>query len=380
MSTAIQESAARIQNKFFVAGIAGLSLTLVAFAMNPRQFFESYLIAYIFWAGIALGSLALLFIHQLTSGAWGHALRGFLEAAAGTLPWVALLFIPLGFGLHYLYPWTDVEASHHLGHKLHYLNSTWFLVRAAGYFLIWNGLAFFFKKWTNEERSHGDIPHSVRLQVLSGAGLVLFGLTVTFASVDWAMSLIPEWYSTIYGLLVMVGWALSSLAFAIACASRADQRKTLNYFTRDNFHDFGNLLLAFVMLWAYLTLSQFLIVWSANLPEEITWYLDRLKNGWQGVGIFLAVFYFVMPFFLLLVRNNKRNAVSLGRIAKLVFLMQFAHLLWLIIPSFQESRGIRLFDLAAWIGLGGIWLWAFAGRLKTKDFPIPALTVSKGGH
>ncbi len=366
----------RIQRRSLLVGGVGLTLCVGGALLDPAQFFQSYLFAYLFWIGIALGSLAILMLHHLVGGAWGFVIRRVLEAAAGTLPVMALLFVPILFGLHDLYVWARPEAvagSELLQHKSPYLNVPFFLIRTAIYFAAWIGLAFLFNEWSLEQDRTGEPALSRRLQMLSGPGLLVYGLTMTFGSIDWVMSLEPEWFSTIYGITFMVGQALAGFAFAILIAVLlADRQPLAGVVSAAHFHDLGNLLLAFVMLWAYMAFSQFLIIWTGNLPEEITWYLHRAGGGWNWVGLFVVIFHFAVPFLLLLSRGAKRRLHMLFAVAMTIVVMRLVDLFWLVAPAFHPS-GVRVhwMDLVAPIGVGGIWMGVFARQLKGRPLLPP---------
>jgi len=359
----------QFQQRSLTVGVVSLVLCGGGALLSPEQFFRSYLLAYLFWVGIALGCCALAMLHSLTGGAWGAVIRRVLESGMRTLPWMALLFVPLLFGLRELYVWArpeEVANDALLQQKAFYLNVPFFVLRTVGYFLVWLSIAYFLNKWSLEHDRTAEPSCLRRLETLSGPGLVLYGGTVTFASIDWVMSLEPHWYSTIYGLLFIVGYSLTTLAFAIVVTTLLANEKPLSEIvTAAHFHDLGNLLLAFVMLWAYVTFSQYLIIWSGNIAEEVPWYLHRGHGGWEWVGLSLIIFQFILPFVLLLSRNTKRRAQTLLRVAGAVLFMRLVDLFWLVAPSFPNS-GLRIhwMDVVAPIGLGGIWLALFVRRLK----------------
>jgi hypothetical protein len=372
------------------AGALGLALLLVGALSNWQQFFRSYLIGYLFWAGVGLGCLAVLMLEHLSGGKWGLLIRRQLEAASRTIPLMAILFIPILIGISEIYSWAraeEVAASHALKHKQPYLNVTFFGIRAAFYFALWILLAWLLSNWSRRQ-DYAEDPRGLKkkLQALAGPGLVLFGLTDTFASFDWVMSLEPEFASTIFGMLLIGGQALSAMAFVIISLTWLARWRPLSEVVRpDQLHDLGKLLLAFVMLWAYFAFSQFLIIWSGNLPEEIPWYLHRLGGGWQWVGLALIVFHFALPFLLLLSRDVKRSSKPLLIIASLIFVLRLVDLFWLVAPEFYHQIGPRWMDLAAVVGLGGLWLWAFAQQLqKSPLLPVgdPKLEglLIEGGH
>jgi hypothetical protein len=335
-----------------------------------QQFFRSCLIAYLFWFGIAAGSLPLLMLHHLVGGTWGFVIRRALEAATRTLPLMLLLFLPILFGVHSLYEWSQPESVAHdpvLQAKHAYLNVPFFIVRAAMYFIAWLVWAFFLNRWSAEQDATGNPLLLRRFQLFSAAGIVVYSLTVTFASIDWGMSLEPHWFSTIYGMLFIVGQSLAALASVTAIAARlSDSPPVSDHVTPHVFQDLGNLLLAFVMLWAYISFSQYLIIWSGNLPEEIPWYLRRGTNGWQWVAAVLALFHFAVPFLVLLGRGNKRNKQLLTGVAVAVLLMRWVDIYWLIAPSFGGGVRIHVFDVLLFAVIGGIWLYVFRGQLNSR--------------
>jgi hypothetical protein len=362
----------RLQQRALMAGAAGVVLCGLGVLLNPTQFFRSYLLAFLFWLGIPLGSLAVLMLHHLVGGAWGAVIRHVLESATRTLPLLLLLFVPLLFGLHQLYIWARPEAvlaDDILQHKRAYLNIPFFMLRAAFYFVVWLTMSFLLNRWSLAQDQAGAEPFERRMRLLSGPGLVLYVLTATFAAVDWVMSLEPHWFSTIYGILVIVGQLLATLAFAVVVVALLAEAPPLSeVMPPARFHDLGNLLFAFVMIWAYMAFSQFLIIWSGNLPEEITWYRHRTHGGWQWIGLALMLFYFAVPFLLLLSRGIKQQAQPLAWVATTVLVMHVVDLFWLVVPAFQPARVfIHWMDAAALMGVGGIWIVVFVWQLKRRS-------------
>jgi hypothetical protein len=357
------------QQRALLFGVVGLMLCIVGAFFSPEQFFRAYLLAYVFWISIALGCLAIIMIYHLSGGAWGVVIRRMLESATRTLPLMIVLFVPLVFGLRDLYAWArpEVVASDELlQHKRLYLNIPFFLLRAALYFVAWGGVAYFINKWSLEQDQYAADPRPTRrLRLLSGPGLIVYGLAITFAAIDWLMSLEPHWYSTIFGVTLMVGQGLNAFAFAIIVAALLAGREPLSrVLSPVHFQDLGSLLLAFVMLWTYMAFSQWLIVWSGNLPEETVWYVHRLQGGWQWFGVVLIVFHFALPFVLLLSRDLKRNARALAMVAGAIMVMRFIDLFWLIVPAFYpEGVHVHWMDIVAPISLGGIWLAMFIRQL-----------------
>jgi len=356
-------------------GCAGLVLCAAGAIFEPQQFFHSYLSAFTSWAGIALGSLALWMIHNLTGGSWGLVLRRFLEAATRTLPLLVLAFLPVAFALPHIYSWADI---HEHNPRAHYLNVPFFLARTGFYFAAWLMLAFFLNRWSAQQDRISDPRPALRMQALSGPGLAIYGLTMTFTAVDWIMSLDPSWSSTIFGALVATGQMLPALGLAIALATWFGTRPPLaEIATPDVWNDLGNLLLTFVMLWAYMMFSQLLIIWSGNLPEEISFYVIRSEGGWQWVGVMLAIFYFALPLVLLLSRDIKRKPERLRIVALAVVGMSFVHQFWMIAPVFSPRRFyLHWMDVTALAGLGGFWFSYFFWQLQARPLlPVhePAL-------
>jgi len=392
------------QKTALLVGAVGLVICGIGFVVARDHFFRAYLVGYLFWLGIALGSLALMMVHHQSGGAWGIVMRRIFEAATRTLPLLALLFLPLLLGLHDLFPWTHAEHVDRdavLKHKSLYLNTPFFLGRVAFYFASWIALASVLNRWSKAQ-DEGDPTATRRMQLMSGGGLVLYGLTITFASVDWVMSINPHWFSTMFGFLFMGGQALSGLAFTLIVATLLWRGPLHGVYNPGHFHDLGKLMLAFVMLWAYFNFSQYLIIYSGNLVEEIPYYIDRTTGGWQYVALALVVFHFAAPFALLLSRDLKRNASRLVLIAAAIVLMRLVDLFFLVSPDFDPSgvnrhvlpaadgHGSHLFvhwlDLAAPIGIGGVWVWMFLAQLAARpllpmrDPELAQALEGAGGH
>ena len=353
-----------------IVGVIGLVLLAVGFFTSPFQFYRSYLWSYIFVLALGLGPLAWLMLQYVTGGAWGVVIRRPCEAAARTLPLIALMFLPILAGMHHLYPWTDasvVAADPHLQHKQPYLNIPFFLARAALYFGGWIFLSWFFNRWSEREDADGPETAHRRMATLAGPGLVFWGFSITFMAIDWILSLNPKWFSTIFGLLFLAGQGLTSMAFLITLMVVLSYRRPMSeVLTQRHLHDLGKFLLALVMVWAYFSYSQFLIIWSGNLPEEIPWYLTRFNHGWQYVALALVIGHFVLPFALLLSRDVKRNYRLLTRIAIAILFMRLVDIYWVVAPEFRESAGVSWMDFAAPLGLVGIWLAYFFMQLEKR--------------
>jgi hypothetical protein len=373
MSTSFNPPATNsFQRSAFIGG-GLLVLLLVTLFINPAQFFRAYLIGWTFWTGIAVGSLALLMLQHLTGGGWGLVIRRVLEAATRTLPFMAVLFIPIILGSHTLYEWTNPEevAKHPaVEFKAGYLNVPFYTVRAVIYFGVWMTLAFFLNRWSLLQDRTAEARYTKRMRVLSGPGMVALIFVVTFASIDWYMSLEPEWFSTIYGFIFVASWSLSALAFVIAAMATLTKEAPLDRIVQPlHFQDLGKLLLALVMLWAYFAFSQYLIVWSGNLPEEIVYYLERTHGVWAAVIIGIFLLHFAAPFLFLLSRDLKRNPRRLMLVAVLVLVMRMIDLFWMLVPAFHGHTWIWLPAIAL-LGFGGLWLGLFAWQL-TKRALIP---------
>ncbi len=341
----------------------------------PRQFFQSYLVAYNFWLGTGLGSLVLLMVQHVTGGRWGLVIRRVLESGSRTLGLLALLFVPvlLGAWVGGLYLWVNPGNDEDLQHKAAYLNVPWFLGRAVAYFVIWLAIAHVLNRWSRQQDDDAAFP-ARRFRLLSGPGLVLYGLTITFASIDWVMSLNPHWYSTIYPPLFATSQVLNGLAFAITIfVLLAAHRPLSETLDPQLLRDLGNLLLAFVMLWTYMSFCQFLLIWVGNLPEETPWYLLRGRPYWWLVPLALFLLNFAVPFLLLLQRGVKESPRRLARVAVLILVMRFLDIFWWVEPTYSHEGQYFywLLDLAAWAAVGGVWVWLFLGQLRQRPL-LPA--------
>ncbi len=359
------------QSPLLIAGVVGLAVSVIGWVIEPTQFYQSYLMAYMLWLGVTLGCLALGMIHQLSGGAWGVVIRRPIGAAARTLPLITLLFVPIVLGMGHLYSWSHASVLAHdeaLQAKHGYLNVPFFLIRAAIYFIGWNAISYFLNKWSLEQDRTADPRIALRMQRMSAGGLVFYALTMTFASFDWLMSLEPHWYSTIYGAVVLGGQGMSGMAFLILVLAWLSVRPPLDRIVvKAHFHDLGNLTLAFVMLWAYFAFSQYLIIWSGNLPNEILWYASRMKGGWRGIGAALIVFHFALPFVFLLSRTVTREARLIARLMIAILLARLLDLFWLIAPEFHTSGiVVSWLDILLPLSIGALWLGCFVAQLRGR--------------
>jgi hypothetical protein len=343
---------------------------------NPwQQFFQSYLIGTLFWLQVTLGCLVLAMLHHLVGGTWGLATSRLFEAGSRTLLLMALLFLPVILGLEHLYLWTDrevVAADYALRHKAGYLDPFWWIARGIGYFAVWGFFAFLANRLSHRQDLAVDLHLNRNLRRLSAGGIVFTGLAATFASIDWMMSLEPHWFSTIFGAIFAVGSVLGAMALIIPLVAMVADRPPMSHIaTPGVFNDFGSLLLAFVMLWTYVAFSQFLIIWSGNLPEEAAWYIRRSRGGWDWIGVALAVLHFALPLLLLLSRDVKRNALALGTLACGILVMRWVDLFWNVAPTFRPAVWVHWLDIAVPVGFGGLWLFVFVWQLRQWPLLAP---------
>jgi hypothetical protein len=370
------EGVARFQQRALMVGVAALMVCAVAYFFYrdnfADQFFRSYLLAFLFVLGFSLGSLGLLMLQHLTGGQWGIMIRRPLESATRVLPVVALLFIPVLLGMNHLYrEWLNAPSTGEgrlSDFQQGYLTRNWFVVRAVIYFVIWLILVFIFNRWSQEQDIHReDRSLRRRLQLLAGPGIILYVFVMTFAAIDWVMSLSPHWASTIYGFLFVIGQLISSMSLMIAVIVLLSRTAPMaGLIQRRHLHDLGKLLLAFVMLWAYFGFSQLLIIWSGNQPEEISFYRSRLYGGWGVVAVLVLIFHFFVPFFLLLSRDVKRHEKLLPRVAVWLILMRLVDLFWMTRPEFTTNAVPAVMDFAVIVALAGFWLALFARNLKSQ--------------
>ncbi len=334
---------------------------------SPAAFYRAWLASWLFWLSIPLGSLVIVMMHYLSGGSWGIVVRRVSESAAATLPVLALGFVPVALGVSRLYEWArpDVVAGDaRLAEKAVYLNVPFFVVRGVLCFAAWIALAAVLRRWSRARDLVPD-PYPRRFRLVSGPGLVVYGITITFASVDWAMSVDPHWYSTIYPMMFGVGQVLAGFAFTITIACLLHDREPYGRLvTPANLIDLGNLMLTFVVLWAYLSFSQLLLIYAGNIREEATWYLEREGPGWLGVALALIAVHFFLPFVLLLHRPVKRNPGSLATVAVVILLMRLIDDYWLVVPGIPDAHGFHWLYLVTPLAIGGLWLAAFVWRLR----------------
>jgi len=365
------ESIGRLQQRALLVGGIALVIALFGAVRSPGLFYQSYLMSFMLLLGLTLGCLGLLMLQHLVTGQWGIIIRRPLESATRTLPLIAAFFVPIAFfGMKYLYrAWLNPEELQKeplSKFQQTYLTAGGFQLRAAIYFVIWLLLMFLFNSWSiQQDVNQDDRSLRRRLKMLAGPGMILYVFAMSFAAIDWVMSLSPHWASTIYGFLFVAGQLICSMAFMIAIVVLLARTEPFaSVLQKRHLHDLGKLLLAFVMLWAYFDFSQLLIIWSGNQPEEITFYRTRLYGGWGVVAVLVLVFHFFVPFFLLLSQDVKRNAKVLPKIALWLIFMRLVDLFWMTRPEFTSQAMPTWLDIVLPLALGGLWLGYFAFNLK----------------
>jgi len=381
------ESVTRLEKRALVVGVLGLIGCILGWIISPEIFFRSYLVGFLAVLGLSLGSLGLLMLQHLTGGDWGILIRRPLESATRVLWLVAAFFIPLLFGMGYLYKthtvggevrggWLDLPKYPAEG-GLSEMQSWWlthngFVFRAALYFAVWILLMWLFNTMSvQQDVNKEDRKLRARIKFFAGPGIILYIFGMSFAAFDWVMSLSPHWASTIYGFMFVAGQAISAMALMILVIVMFSYSEPFSHLIQArHLHDLGKLLFAFNMLWAYFSFSQLLIIWSGNLPEEITFYHQRLSGAWGLIAVGVLVLHFLLPFFILLSHDVKRNRRLIPIVAGWMIAMRVLDIFWLTQPEFWSSPfanpAALLWDLVAVLGLGGLWLWFFAGQLKRR--------------
>lgn len=389
MSTAFASAGTdtrRWQGVALGVGLVALLVCGLGALVDPAQFFRAYLAVYVYVLGLPLGCIAILMIYHLTGGAWGLLVRRILEASMRTLPLLAVGFLPIAFGLHWLYVWGDpaaVSASEDLQHKQFYLTPLYFWLRGAGYFIVWLALAVAFDRRSRAYDATGDPRLVVRNERLAGVGLVAFGISMTFAAVDWLMSLQPAFHSSIFGPVVASGMLLSGMAVAaVVLAWLADRPPLDRVASGPLLNDLGNLLFTFLVIWAYLVWFQYMLVWIANLPTDVVWYTARERGGWEWVAWALFGFGFAVPFVLLLFRNVKRQPAALGAVAGLILVAQLVYRYYQVMPAFTDaSVGRNWMAPVMAVGLGGLWKAYFLWQLDRRPLlPRYDRDVTEAAH
>jgi hypothetical protein len=361
-------------------GAGGLALTLLGgVVLDARRALFAYLVAFVYWIGLAIGALILLGAFHASSARWSVVLRRFVETVPQTLPLFLLLFVPVALGIRTLFPWGDPHALTgelaHLVEKKHaYLNSTGFLVRAAVYFAVWIVVAHLLRAWSVRQDGNGEVGLTLRQRRLGAGSLPFLALTMSFAAFDWMMSLDPRFYSTIFGVYWFAGSFMGTFALVIlaATATRADPTGFGHHMNLEHFHSLGKFLLAFVAFWAYVAFSQFMLIWIADIPEEVPWYILRIDGGWRFVAGLLAVGHFLVPFFLLLSRDLKRSPRALSWVAAWLLFVHWIDVYWLVMPHLHaDGPSPSILDLTAFVGVGGAAVAFTVVRMRgTATVPV----------
>lgn len=373
--------AASVERIAGVIGGLGLLLCVPGFIWSRSQFFQSYLFAFIYWGGFAIGSLGILLLNNVVGGKWGVTARRFLEAQMRTLPLIFLFLLVLLLGMKDIYPWTHadfVSQNHYLQHKQGYLNIPFFLVRVVIYFAIWLFWGWRVNKMADLQDETGDPTIRERMRAFSAPGLLIFVLSTTFAYIDWVLSTDTQFYSTVFGGMILIGNVLQTFALTILTIILTSKEDRFGgRINAKILHDLGNLMFAFTIFWTYLSLSQLIIIWPGNLPQEITWYMDRTAGFWKALAIVVGLTMFTIPFLALLSQARKRDPRRLMRVAVWLLVAHAIDVFWLIEPTFRSSSastplhtngGFAIYwtDPAAFFGLGGIWLYVFIGQLRRR--------------
>src|SRR5579862_5972439 len=351
------------------AGVPLLVGSLVGGAFHPASFFPGYLASYLFWLGLGLGSMAILMVHHQVGGSWGYITRRILEAATGTLPLLVLFFVPLLFGRHILIPWADPSgpaASPEFRHLEAYMSPGGVIVRAGIYFLCWVGLARALCRGSARLDRTGDPRELLRLRRLSGGGLLLYAVTMFFAAVDWMLATEPRASSTIVGLIAVAGQVVSGFALVIAVLALLSRTPPLSeVVTPGRLRDLANLLLTAVLLWAYVSFSQYLIIWSGNLPREVAWYVRRTSPAWRVFPLTLLALHLAAPLALLLFRAVKERPAVLGSLAGMLLGLRLLEGFWQILPAYEPGGPVYHWTTpAAVLGMGGLWMGLFLRHLR----------------
>jgi hypothetical protein len=363
--------AIRVEQISGVVGALGLLLCCAAFFYNREEFYQSYSFAFLYWGGFSIGGLGVLLMHHTVGGKWGVTIRRLLEAQMRTLPLIAVLIIPILFGLRFLYPWANHELVMQtpvLQHKAPYLNTPFFIGRVVLYFAVFLFWGYRVYGMADRQDETGDPTLKERMRAFSAPGILIFTILGTFAYIDWILSADVQFFSTVYGAMILIGDILQSIAMSIVVlvlASRDDR-----FGGRVNapvLHDLGNMMFAFVIFWAYLSASQLIIVWPANLPQEIGWYLDRVRGFWKYLAAATALSMFAIPFCLLLSQDRKRHPIRLMRVAIFILCARIVDMFWIVEPT-HRTHGFALYwtDFAAFLGIGGIWIYVYLGQLRRR--------------
>ena len=367
----LDERTARWQRQSLIVGAVAALLCIVGGVFDPDQFFRAYACVYFFLLGLAVGSLALVMIHHVTGGAWGIFVRRLAEAQMKTMPLMAILFVPIVFGLPHVYAWAGAEGEPNGTNDSlwrNYLEPRFFCLRAVGYFGVWLVLVAAMSVWSARQDDRPDVRSYWRAYKVSGVGLLALGITLHFAAIDWIMSLQPGFTSTIFGPLVFSSQLLSSLALTVMLfcwlAARPEFADRLS---SKVMNDLGSLLFTLLGLWAYMAWFQFMLIWIADLPRDNVWYLARWNGFWRWLGLYLIVFHFAIPFVLLLFRAVKQSRRRLAIVAAVILAGQWLFMYYQVLPVFGAPRiAQHWMDFVMPVGLGGIWFASLVWLLQRR--------------
>jgi hypothetical protein len=373
--------AAGVERIAGIIGVAGLFLCAAGYFTDPLKFFQSYLFAFLYWAGFAMGGLGILLLNNVVGGKWGVTIRRYLEACARTMPLIAIFFLGVLLGVKYIYAWAtpaNVAANAFLKHKEAYLNIPGFILRAVVCFALYLFFVWRLNKWTDEQDRTGDPGIREKMRKFSAPALLTFVLAITVSYIDWLLSADTQFYSTVFGGMVLIANVQQTFALAIlALILTSSEDRFDSRVNAPILHDLGKLLFAFTIFWTYLSASQLIIIWPANLPQELTWYLDRTHGFWKALATFVALTMFAIPFLALLSQARKKDPRRLRRVAVWVLVVNAIYMFWLVEPTFRSSSastplhtspGFSIFwtDFAAFFGIGGIWVYYFIGQLRRR--------------
>jgi hypothetical protein len=354
-----------------VLAVLGLGLSYALGSGDSHHLAGAYLTGYLYWWTLAMGGLFFTVLHYLARSGWSVVVRRLAENVASVLPYFIVLFLPILYWMHDLFHWTHEkllvkgpEYDPLIAHKEPYLNTGFFTIRAGIFFAVWCLIFWYFNRQSRRQDESGDLDITRKLNTWSALAMVGFAITINFAAFDWIMSLEPHWFSTIFGVYVFAGSVVAILAFLIVVVTRLQAAGALEgVVTGEHYHDLGKLLFGFVVFWAYIGFSQFMLIWYANIPEETLWFEARWLDGWQPVSLFLAAGHFVVPFFYFISQPIKRNRLLMTLGALWVLFMHYVDLYWMVMPTFGGFHPV-LVDFTTWLGIGGVFLVFFGLRMK----------------
>jgi hypothetical protein len=360
--------------------VVALLLTALAGFLDARRALWAYHFAFTYWAGIGMGTLILLGALHVTKARWAVVLRRMLETVPLSGVLFLVLFIPIAIGAKQLFPWADPQGhglEGELAHLAHvrepWLNIPFFLIRAAIYFALWIGVGHVLHRLSVRQDAEGGFALTDRQRRIAAIALPFLALMITFAAFDWQMSLDLHLSSTIFGVYFFAGSFLCAIAVMILAANASRSGDLFGaHLGPAHYHSLGKLLLAFYCFWAYIAFSQYLLIWIANIPEEVTWYLHREHAGWLGMAIFLALFHFLVPFFILLSRDLKRNRRKLGFMAAWALVVHAVDVYWVMMPGLDpEAPSFHFADLTALVGVGAAALAFVVWRMRgVRNVPV----------